>query len=80
MDTFKKRLANLLTVKSLVTLISVSYTHLDVYKRQGSACYWWLRSVFAGGTTAFCYVYAGGGAGGSSAYCSNGFAPGFKAA
>lgn len=39
--------------------------------------WWWLRSVGAGGTTNFCFVTAGGGAGYYSAYFSRGFAPGF---
>ena len=54
----------------------VKYQHSST----GSACNWWLRSVFAGGTASFCLVYTGGGAGGISAYYSYGFAPGFKAA
>lgn len=45
-----------------------------------SACYWWLRSVHAGGTYAFCPVNADGSADYHSAYRSNGFAPGFKVA
>ena len=46
----------------------------------GSACRWWLRSVYAGNTTTFCYVYTDGGAYSNTAYFSYGFAPGFKAA
>ena len=45
-----------------------------------SACYWWLRSVHASGTTAFCRVYTGGSAADGYAYYSAGFAPGFKVA
>lgn len=45
-----------------------------------SACYWWLRSVYASYTNSFCYVYTDGSAGSSNAYFSNGFAPGFKVA
>lgn len=45
-----------------------------------SACYWWLRSVYASGTSYFCYVYADGSATGYYAYRSRGFAPGFKVA
>ena len=46
----------------------------------GSACFWWLRSVYATNTTYFCLVYTGGGADYYLAYISYGFAPGFKAA
>lgn len=45
-----------------------------------SACYWWLRSVYAGDTYGFCFVGADGSAAGSGAYYSFGFAPGFKVA
>lgn len=45
-----------------------------------SACYWWLRSVNAGTTDGFCYVYTDGSANISNAYRSFGFAPGFKVA
>ena len=45
-----------------------------------SACSWWLRSVRASVTTAFCGVYAGGSASPYNAYRSSGFAPGFKVA
>lgn len=41
---------------------------------------WWLRSVHATHTTAFCFVGTGGSAYGSSAYHSYGFAPGFDIA
>lgn len=45
-----------------------------------SACSWWLRSVFAGDTGAFCRVGTGGSALINNAYISYGFAPGFKVA
>lgn len=45
-----------------------------------SACYWWLRSVYASHTLSFCYVTADGSAGYNYAYLSRGFAPGFKVA
>lgn len=45
-----------------------------------SACYWWLRSVYASGTGTFCVVHTGGSASSSHAYRSSGFAPGFKVA
>ena len=45
-----------------------------------SACYWWLRSVYAGDTRNFCLVNTGGSAAGNGAYSSYGFAPGFKVA
>ena len=45
-----------------------------------SACYWWLRSVYASYTYDFCGVYTDGSANSSYAYISNGFAPGFKVA
>lgn len=45
-----------------------------------SACRWWLRSVYAGGTSNFCRVRTGGSANYSNAYYSYGFAPGFKVA
>lgn len=45
-----------------------------------SACYWWLRSVYAGSTYNFCYVYTGGSANSNYACISRGFAPGFKVA
>lgn len=45
-----------------------------------SACYWWLRSVNAGGTNYFCSVGTDGSADSNGAYGSNGFAPGFKVA
>ena len=54
----------------------VKYQHSST----GSACRWWLRSVYASNATDFCGVYTGGSANYSSAYFSRGFAPGFKAA
>ena len=45
-----------------------------------SACYWWLRSVYASYTNSFCIVYTGGSANCYDAYRSYGFAPGFKVA
>lgn len=45
-----------------------------------SACYWWLRSVYASFTNLFCFVYTDGSANSDSAYYSFGFAPGFKVA
>lgn len=45
-----------------------------------SACYWWLRSVYASSTAAFCFVGADGSAYSYGAYYSSGFAPGFKVA
>lgn len=45
-----------------------------------SACYWWLRSVYAGSTYYFCYVLTDGSANFDYAYYSRGFAPGFKVA
>lgn len=45
-----------------------------------SACSWWLRSVYASHTGAFCRVGTDGSANCSNAYFSYGFAPGFKVA
>lgn len=45
-----------------------------------SACTWWLRSVYASNTYAFCNVNTGGSANYYDAYYSYGFAPGFKVA
>lgn len=45
-----------------------------------SACYWWLRSVYASSTHTFCHVDTGGSASTGYAYASYGFAPGFKVA
>ena len=39
--------------------------------------FWWLRSVYAGRTAAFCSVATDGSADSNSAYSSYGFAPGF---
>lgn len=46
----------------------------------GSACHWWLRSVYATDTTNFCSVSTDGSAGANGACNSRGFAPGFKCA
>lgn len=54
----------------------VKYQHSST----GSACFWWLRSVYATYTTYFCLVNTDGGASDDIAYNSYGFAPGFKAA
>lgn len=45
-----------------------------------SACPWWLRSVYASLTGYFCRVGTDGSAAYNGAYCSYGFAPGFKVA
>lgn len=45
-----------------------------------SACFWWLRSVYASNAYYFCLVYTDGSAYNRSAYYSRGFAPGFKVA
>lgn len=45
-----------------------------------SACFWWLRSVYASSTYGFCCVYLDGSANSDNAYVSYGFAPGFKVA
>lgn len=45
-----------------------------------SACYWWLRSVYASDTSIFCIVNTDGSANIGNAYRSYGFAPGFKVA
>lgn len=45
-----------------------------------SACYWWLRSVYASSASSFCGVHTGGSANDDGAYLSRGFAPGFKVA
>lgn len=45
-----------------------------------SACDWWLRSVNASYTDAFCIVYTAGSASINYAFASLGFAPGFKVA
>ncbi len=46
----------------------------------GTACYWWLRSVYATHTGGFGLVDTGGSSSGDYAYYSYGFAPGFKVA
>lgn len=45
-----------------------------------SACFWWLRSVYASNANGFCFVYTDGSANAGNAYSSYGFAPGFKVA
>ena len=45
-----------------------------------SACYWWLRSVYASYALNFCFVVTDGSASSNGAYFSYGFAPGFKVA
>ena len=45
-----------------------------------SACYWWLRSVYASSLYHFCFVNTDGSASYGSACYSYGFAPGFKVA
>ena len=45
-----------------------------------SACYWWLRSVYASAANGFCHVNTDGSADANNAYNSHGFAPGFKVA
>ncbi len=54
----------------------IKYKHDDM----GSACHWWLRSVYAASAAGFCTVSTGGGANAHHAYYSLGFAPGFKVA
>lgn len=54
----------------------IKYQHSST----GSACFWWLRSVYSGGTHTFCRVATDGSASGGYAYYSHGFAPGFKVA
>lgn len=54
----------------------IKYKHSDT----GSACYWWLRSVYASYTRYFRYVYTGGSSYYSNASYSHGFTPGFKVA
>ena len=51
----------------------VRYRHSST----GSTAYWWLRSVFAGNSRAFCNVATSGSAASSGAYYSGGFAPAF---
>lgn len=45
-----------------------------------SACFWWLRSVYASSANYFCSVYLDGSANYDGAYASYGFGPGFKVA
>lgn len=54
----------------------IKYKHSDT----GSACLWWLRSVYAGYTRHFRFVDTSGSSYLSSAGYSLGFAPGFKVA
>lgn len=54
----------------------VKYKH----NATGTACFWWLRSVYAAGSIDFCGVSADGSAGAGNARWSVGFAPGFKVA
>lgn len=54
----------------------IKYKHSDT----GSACYWWLRSVYASRTHFFRCVGTSGSSHGLSASYSFGFAPGFKVA
>lgn len=51
----------------------VKYRH----SATGSAAYWWERSPNSGSNGAFCFVYANGGANGSTAGDSYGLAPAF---
>lgn len=51
----------------------VKYRH----DQTGSSVIWWLRSPFAGGSSRFVSVYAGGSVGNTYASTSSGFAPGF---
>lgn len=59
---------------------------LEIFKRErdrvkehigDGTWFWWLRSPFAGGSSGFVLVYAGGAVSDYIAYCSYGFAPGF---
>lgn len=54
----------------------VKYQHSST----GTACLWWLRSVYATRSHSFCLVYTDGGASSIGAGWSYGFAPGFKVA
>ena len=54
----------------------VKYKH----NATGTACYWWLRSVYAAYSSYFGLVNTDGSYGNNDAYCSLGFAPGFKVA
>mgnify|MGYP007092463904 CR=1 FL=1 len=51
----------------------VKYQHSST----GSACLWWLRSVYASSTAHFCFVNTGGGAGYTDANFSWALAPCF---
>lgn len=44
----------------------------------GTACYWWLRSVNSSNTNNFRNVNTNGSSNNNNANYSNGFAPGFK--
>lgn len=54
----------------------IKYKHSDT----GSACSWWLRSVYASSAGRFRIVGASGSSGYYGADCSRGFTPGFKVA
>lgn len=54
----------------------VKYQHSNT----GTACHWWLRSVYATSSAHFGLVFTDGSAYNSNAYWSIGFAPGFKVA
>lgn len=54
----------------------IKYKHSDT----GSACLWWLRSVYASGTNFFRIANTSGSSNYTDAYRSRGFAPGFKVA
>lgn len=54
----------------------VKYKHSDT----ATACYWWLRSVYATDTSYFRFVGTSGGSFSTDADYSGGFAPGFKVA
>ena len=50
------------------------------YNDTSTACYWWLRSVYAPYTNLFCFVYTDGSANYYNANYSLGVASGFKVA
>jgi hypothetical protein len=52
----------------------VFYKHNDT----STAAYWWLRSARYGYSNSFCIVNTSGSASATGAYCSYGFAPGFR--
>ena len=54
----------------------VKYKH----NATGTACDWWLRSVYAAGSNRFRLVSTGGSGSNAYAHWSYGFAPGFKVA